>query len=518
MKRFPELVGAAAFAAACLCAQTATGGTLFTHTGTADEWFLASDWTGGTGFPDEPTEDARLVSSSRPVVNISVDIGGIQGDAGSLLFIGRINTAVGNFTLHGISGSVDGGTAAFDSSSLDRLEVRNDGIFANTRTSVLTVNNLQAFDTALVRSSTNSASSMTIDGSTQSQLWDQSRLENAGNLNLNVNAQMANTSIVSNESLGTLTQLGRSLNFFQSSRLENTGLFLKNGGAMTFNDTSVFLNTADFIQADGATIARGGARIDNDSNYTIDGGTTNIAIGSTLFTDGRMVQNGGVVTVEGGGRLNNESPFDGYRINGGTLDIQAGGLMDGFGIIHLHGGTLRVDGQISQDFGIDMTGGVLQGTGTVGAAVGNTGGTVGPGNSAGTLTIDGNYIQGAGGALAIEIESLLSFDILDVLGAADLDGTLDLLVDAGYAATAQVGDSFKIMNWTSFTGSFATVNGLNFGVGLFFTLDYGTDGLTLTVAGDQIAAAPEPGMLALFLCGGLLIVVAARRRPAPVRH
>ena len=112
----------------------------------------------------------------------------------------------------------------------------------------------------------------------------------------------------------------------------------------------------------------------------------------------------------------------------------------------------------------------------------------------------------------MEIASLLSFDVLDISGSAMLDGILDLTVDAGYAATAQDGDTFTIVEWDSFSGAFATVNGLNFATGKFFTLDYGATGLTLTVNAETVVGVPEPGMLALFGLGIAGIGVVRRRQ------
>lgn len=162
--------------------------------------------------------------------------------------------------------------------------------------------------------------------------------------------------------------------------------------------------------------------------------------------------------------------------------------------------------------GVTITGGTLQGSGTVRSNVNNTGGTGGPGNSPGTLTVDSNYTQGSGGTLAMEIDSLLSFDVLDISGIAALDGILDLTVDAEYAASAMDGDSFTIVEWDISSDAFATVNGLNFATGKFFTLDYGESGLTLTVNAQTVVGVPEPGMIALFGLSVAGIGFARRRR------
>ena len=148
-------------------------------------------------------------------------------------------------------------------------------------------------------------------------------------------------------------------------------------------------------------------------------------------------------------------------------------------------GTTTINGQMIQT-GVTINGGALTGEGFIRGNVVNTGGTVGPGTSPGKLTMEDDFTQGPGGTLAIEIDSLSLFDILAIQDAADLDGTLDLQVDAGYAASTQDGDTFTIIEWASFSGAFATVSGLNFGIGKFFTLDYGTSGLTLTVGSETV--------------------------------
>ena len=267
-----------------------------------------------------------------------------------------------------------------------------------------------------------------------------------------------------------------------------------------------FVSDGTFTQTDGIIDIADNAELRNDGNYIHDGGTTNVNSGGTLTNNfSVMTQNGGTVTIESAGRLTNQDAFAGYALNGGTLDIQAGAVMDGFGVTHLNGGTLRVNGQMTQQNGLNITGGTLQGAGTINNNVNNSGGTVGPGNSPGTMTITGDYTQGPSAALAMEIDSLISFDILDILGSADLDGTLDLTVDAGFALTAQNGDSFKIMNWNDFTGGFSVINGLFIGNYKSFEVEYAADGLTLTVN------VPAPGAMVIF---AMAVLTLLRRRAA----
>ena len=94
--------------------------------------------------------------------------------------------------------------------------------------------------------------------------------------------------------------------------------------------------------------------------------------------------------------------------------------------------------------------GTLGGSGLIEGSIVSEG-LVSPGTSPGTLTVDGDFTQDAGGTLLMEIASLASFDQLDVSGTLFAGGTLevDLL---GYSPAA--GDTFDLLDFASATGSF----------------------------------------------------------------
>lgn len=273
---------------------------------------------------------------------------------------------------------------------------------------------------------------------------------------------------------GTQTYLGPATIVLEDAILQNQGTVnIADAGRILFRSTSSLENYNAFnISDSGVADFENGATALNAGSYTQTSGSTSITGGSVFTNHGSFEQSGGAVLVDAASTFN------------GTSSVVIGG------------GTMTVNGQLVQT-GVIVNGGTLQGTGTIQSNVNNAGGTVGPGNSPGTLTVDGDFTQGPGGTLAIEIDSLSSFDILDVLGTADLDGTLALSVDGAYAASAQIGDSFTVMNWQSFTGTFASVTGLDLGDGKFFALDYDASGLTLTVA-TETAAVPEPGTIAIL--------------------
>lgn len=151
----------------------------------------------------------------------------------------------------------------------------------------------------------------------------------------------------------------------------------------------------------------------------------------------------------------------------GEIEVESDSTLHGTGTSTIDGGTTPVNGQIIQT-GITINGGTLRGFGNIQSDVTNNGGSVGPGNSPGTLTINGNYNQGPSGTLAIEIDSLLAFDVLDIMYNATLGGVLDIQLDAAYAATAATGDMVTIVEWDSFSDAFSSVTGLNFAADRFF--------------------------------------------------
>ena len=99
--------------------------------------------------------------------------------------------------------------------------------------------------------------------------------------------------------------------------------------------------------------------------------------------------------------------------------------------------------------------GLLGGTGTVRGSVLNSG-IVSPGHSAGTLTINNNYTQSAGGTLRIEIAGVGASDLLRIGGTANLNGTVQFLPLNN--SQLHVGDQITFLTAKGgVNGTFATV-------------------------------------------------------------
>ena len=131
---------------------------------------------------------------------------------------------------------------------------------------------------------------------------------------------------------------------------------------------------------------------------------------------------------------------------------------------------------------------------------------VAPGDSPGTLHVGGNYSQGSGGVLDIEIASLFSFDQLMVSGMATLGGTLDVSLD-GYTGLA--GDMFTILTSSGLSGNLLTIDLPTLSNGLFFTESVTSNDVLLTVNGPT--GVPDEGSTLLLMAGALAGLFAVQR-------
>jgi hypothetical protein len=138
----------------------------------------------------------------------------------------------------------------------------------------------------------------------------------------------------------------------------------------------------------------------------------------------------------------------------------------------------------------NFTGGVLHATTFNGNLV-NSGGTLAPGTSPGTTTVNGNYTQSSG-ALEIELggTSAGQFDLLSVTGNTTLGGAIDVNLFGGFAPS--VGQSWEIIDVAgSLSGTFAGLSQgapfANYG-GTLLTISYtggdGNDVFINTLAGQ----------------------------------
>jgi trimeric autotransporter adhesin len=201
-------------------------------------------------------------------------------------------------------------------------------------------------------------------------------------------------------------------------------------------------------------------------NTTVQGNTTVNFLGATTMPS--LTMTGGTLSVGNGGTLN---------LTGGGSTTITGGTLKNFGALNVQGGNVELNNAFPTNNGAlnistgailattsDLTnasGGIISGTGTLSLG-GNTlinSGTVSPGASPGTLVINGNYTQSPTGTLAIELggtQQGVTYDLLQITGTAQLDGTLNVTTVNGF--TPSFGSVFDFMTFSNRIGDFAAIN------------------------------------------------------------
>ncbi|AVG43664.1 autotransporter outer membrane beta-barrel domain-containing protein [Achromobacter insolitus] len=183
--------------------------------------------------------------------------------------------------------------------------------------------------------------------------------------------------------------------------------------------------SADLIKAGAGTL-----RLDNAGNTYRD---TRILAGTLIANAGSLrgnVDNGGTLVFEQpvdaayGGAISGNGAF--IKNGAGTLGLT--GDSSGFsGSTTINGGRLALNGRLGGSISIGA-GGVLGGSGTIGSGAGSTvtvapGGILSPGNSIGTLTVDGDLVVQPGARFEVEANPAgADADLVRVTGSAALNG------------------------------------------------------------------------------------------------
>lgn len=206
--------------------------------------------------------------------------------------------------------------------------------------------------------------------------------------------------------------------------LTQAGRFDVAGGA-TLGLVGAVSGNADLIKTGAGTL-----RLDNAGN----------AYGNTRIQEGMLIGNAGSIRgdVDNNGTLvfeqNANATFGGAISGSGALVKSGAGTLgltgdsSGFtGSTTVQGGRLALNGKLGGALNIGA-GGVLGGVGTVGSGIGSAvtvaaGGTLAPGNSIGTLTVDGDLVIENGARYAVETNPQgADADLVHVTGNATLNG------------------------------------------------------------------------------------------------
>ncbi len=451
--------------------------------------------------------------------------GGTYIDSGTLQFAGAniVTIAAGtSLTMSGASAKIEDQTGAAD--GLTNFATNN-GTFAIatgfnfttagnfTNNGTLSIGTGTKFEVNLANSLTN-FSGTTLTGGTY---IDSGTLQFAG---ANIQTIAAGTSLTMSGATAKIEdQTGAADGL--TNLATNNGTFAIASG---FNFTTVgnFTNNGTLSIGTGTKFATGTNSLTNFSGTTLTGGTYNVT-GTLEFNGANIVTNAANITLTGtSSQIINQSNANGLAnfatnngsfalagnrsfttvgsfANAGTFTINKGSTfsLGGSGVFTQSGGTTTDDGSLSAaSGGVSLQGGLLFGTGSItGAVASSSAGTINPGDSStatGILKDTGTYTQNSG-TLDISIEGTTAGTQFDQLNPtkATLSGTLNISRPTGFVPN--IGNTFKIMNFTSETGTFATVNGLAINGTEHFTITYQPTDVLLTVVSGAFSGAFPTG-------------------------
>lgn len=151
------------------------------------------------------------------------------------------------------------------------------------------------------------------------------------------------------------------------------------------------------------------------------------------------------------------------------------------GTTTVNNGLLAVNGNLSNSATTVNANGTLGGTGTVGQTTVN--GTIAPGNSIGTLNINGPYVQNAGSFYNVEVNAAGQSDLINVTGTATINGgTVRVVAGVGAYNPTTV---YTILTSTGARTGFFTGVTSNFAF-LDPTLTYDPNNVFLTLVRNSI--------------------------------
>ncbi|MEQ8587316.1 MAG: DUF4347 domain-containing protein [Thalassobaculaceae bacterium] len=313
----------------------------------------------------------------------------------------------------------------------------------------------------------------------------------SGTLQLSGGSALADTAAVSIGAGATLDLNGTS---------ETVG-DIAGAGSVSLGAGTLTLASGSSTTFSGAISGTGGLTKTGASTLTLSGtntytGTTTISAGTLRLAGGAALADNGTVSVAAGATLdlNGTTETIGSLAGAGTVTLGAGSITQSNSSASTFSGTLSGSGTYTV-----ASGSTLTGTGTYSMAVTiQSGGTIAPGNSPGTVST-GNLTLSSGSTASMELNGTVAgtgHDQIAVTGTVTVSGAM-LNVALGYTPT--VGDSYTLIandGVDAVTGTFSGLaEGASFSAGGYsFRISYagGTGNDVVLTALGPVASADSP--------------------------
>ena len=430
----------------------------------------------------------------------------VDGAASNLTMAGFVDTSPGGpstsnsrFAVTGGGTITSSGSSTFEivdtPGSPPALVVRGSGSQFNANSGYINIGSVEGAGTADI----SSGGTVTANSIAISDPFHQSKVTVGGDAN-SVSTVKANDQLQLDSS--------GSLDIGAGGKVTaGTNIFIFNGSKVNVHDTGAIL-VAPTIRVAGAgaalTVSKGGISfsggpggalvIDEGGNAIVSDAGSNLRSVTIKVGDTTT----GNLTTQSDGHI--ESILSVSVAQSSTLSTAAGGSLDigptlltkaASGEIRIGpGGSLKDNGFVAGNVTIQF-GGSVTGSGFINGQLIDSG-RVSSGNSPGRLTVQGNYTQNSDGLMSVEIggtDAGSGYDQLQVSGTATIAGNLDVRLVNGFTPT--VGQTFRIVNASSFSGAFSSIAGPS-QAGISVSNDGGgvTVKITSVVAGAPVISSP----------------------------
>lgn len=379
-----------------------------------------------------------------------------------------------------------------------------------------------SFNDATLISTDAAALTLNIDG--------RANMSGGSDINATVNVQGGFLSATQTTFAGTMNVDGGSTISSDASNQFNGNMIFSNGtstGSGTLDGSGTFTNTStgdlQFNGLNNLVATNQGQLIDGtySKNLSLEGGRLG---GTMALTDGLTVRTGLTSSINSGASV---TVTNATEIQAGELRVESGAALQGNGALQVNAtGILDVQGTVFKDVNV-LEKGMLEGIGLIDGNL-LINGMLGPGNSAGTLEIDGDIDLTDTSTVCIEIggTDIGEFDVIDGRGVSTLNldgGSLDISLLDGFRPDNL--DRFDFfVNFASLSGAFGSSVGGAGGAGFqsfgsgsqrirfdegSFAIEYETGSVSLS--DFRPVAVPEPTAFALLSSLSLALLIRRKR-------